>query len=183
MKLKVALIAAYGEKSRLIGDGRRLLWDIKEDKAHFRALTMGSALLMGRRTYESIGHPLEGRLNLVLTRSESLLQTSFVNSAFSEREAVFVSSFGKAFSVADFFGMKSIFVSGGEAVYRETLSRKELKVMYLTEIKERLISKERLEAKAFFPRFRAEEWEETERDEREDFTFLTLSRKEINLSV
>lgn len=180
MKFKVALIAAYSEKSRLIGDGKRLLWNIKEDKARFKELTMSGAVLMGRRTYESIGHPLEGRLNLVLTRSETFLHNSFVESNSSWKKPIFVSSFEKAFHAADFFGVKNIFISGGEAVYREALMMKELSVMYLTLVKEeKLISKIPLNKGVFFPSFRKEDWEEREREVKEGFTFLTLFRKKL----
>lgn len=63
----IALIAAMDE-ARLIGVGGRLPWHSPADLAHFRALTMGHAVVMGRRTYESIGGPLGGRTNMVLSR-------------------------------------------------------------------------------------------------------------------
>lgn len=63
----IALVAALDE-ARLIGVGGRLPWHSRADMAQFRALTMGHAVVMGRRTYESIGGPLGGRTNIVLSR-------------------------------------------------------------------------------------------------------------------
>jgi dihydrofolate reductase len=62
----IALVAAMDE-ARLIGVGGRLPWHMPADMAHFRALTMGHPVVMGRKTYESIGGPLEGRENVVAT--------------------------------------------------------------------------------------------------------------------
>lgn len=65
----IALVAAMDE-ARLIGVGGRLPWHSPADMAHFRALTEGHPVVMGRKTYESIGSPLTGRANLVLTRGD-----------------------------------------------------------------------------------------------------------------
>jgi len=61
----IAAVAANG----VIGDGRGLLWRIPEDFAHFKAVTMGGVLVMGRRTFDSLGRPLPGRVSIVVTHS------------------------------------------------------------------------------------------------------------------
>ncbi|MHB1091495.1 dihydrofolate reductase [Thiobacillus sp.] len=66
-KPRVSVIAALA-KNRVIGIENRLPWRLPEDLAHFKALTLGHAILMGRKTFESLGRPLPGRTNIVITR-------------------------------------------------------------------------------------------------------------------
>ena len=66
--MHISLIAAIG-KNNEIGLGNKLLWDIKEDMNWFRKHTKNKVVVMGRKTYESIGKPLKGRVNVVLTRN------------------------------------------------------------------------------------------------------------------
>jgi dihydrofolate reductase len=65
----VTLVAAYAD-NRVIGDAGSIPWRISEDFAHFKAVTMGGGLIMGRATWDSIGRPLPGRTTIVLTRSD-----------------------------------------------------------------------------------------------------------------
>ena len=66
----LSIIAAIGE-NRELGKNNTLLWDIPEDMNHFRTITRGHTVIMGRKTYESIGHALPGRVNIVITRDIS----------------------------------------------------------------------------------------------------------------
>jgi len=67
-KLRISIIAALA-KNRVIGIENRLPWRLPEDLAHFKALTLGHPILMGRKTFESLGRPLTGRTNIVITRN------------------------------------------------------------------------------------------------------------------
>ena len=67
---RITLVAAYAD-DRVIGDAGSIPWHISEDFAHFKAVTMGGVLIMGRATWDSIGRPLPGRTTIVLTRSTS----------------------------------------------------------------------------------------------------------------
>lgn len=69
--MKLSLISAM-DRNRLIGNNNELPWHLPADFAHFKAVTMGKPILMGRKTYDSIGRPLPGRLNIVLTRDKNL---------------------------------------------------------------------------------------------------------------
>lgn len=60
------------DRCGVIGDGTQMLWSLRDDLAYFKRTTMGSPIVMGRRTWESIGRPLPGRRNLVLTRQKNL---------------------------------------------------------------------------------------------------------------
>jgi dihydrofolate reductase len=75
--IEIVLAAAVAENG-IIGRDNGLPWRLKSDLQHFRALTMGRPLLMGRKTYESIGRPLPGRTNIVLTRDPSFAAPGLV---------------------------------------------------------------------------------------------------------
>ena len=60
-------------KDRVIGDGKRLMWNLPEDLKNLKLITMGSPLIMGRKTWDSIGKPLPGRANIVLTKNVGLI--------------------------------------------------------------------------------------------------------------
>ena len=68
LSVLVSIIAAM-DRNRLIGNNNQLPWHLPADLAHFKKVTMGKPIIMGRKTYESIGRPLPGRRNIVLTRS------------------------------------------------------------------------------------------------------------------
>ena len=92
--MKISLIAAIDE-NRGLGKGNELLWRIPEDLKNFKKLTMGHYVLLGRKTYESIGRPLPGRTLLVLTRKkeeDSLSLHSSVIPVFSIQEALELAS-------------------------------------------------------------------------------------------
>lgn len=103
----ISIIAAMSE-DRVIGANGRLPWKIPADLARFRSITMGHAVLMGRKTYESIGHPLEGRKNIVLTRSLSKIEGCQVARSLKE-------------GIAAAEGDEEIFICGGEQIFREAL--------------------------------------------------------------
>lgn len=103
----VSLIAAMSEE-RVIGRDGKLPWHIPADLARFKSITMGHAVLMGRRTFESIGHPLPGRKNIVLTRSGAEIEGCQV--ARSLAEAIVAAQ-----------GDQEIFICGGESLFREAL--------------------------------------------------------------
>ena len=65
------MIAALGKPNRVIGNSNKLLWNIPEDLAHFKKLTIGQTIIMGRKTYESIGRPLPSRTNIIISRNEN----------------------------------------------------------------------------------------------------------------
>ena len=141
---RIAVIAAVA-RNGIIGVKNRLPWRLAEDMRRFRALTTGHAVIMGRRTWESIGSPLPGRQNIVIThRMRPALPG--VEFALSLDDAL-----ARA-KLAD-----PVFVIGGEALYREALPRAD--VLYLTEIQRDFAGDAR------FPDFDRARWRETEREE------------------
>ncbi|MEA3012031.1 MAG: dihydrofolate reductase [Sphingomonadales bacterium] len=105
---KLVLVVAAA-RNGIIGKGGRLPWHIPEDLKHFRRITMGKPILMGRKTFESIGHPLPGRRNLVLTR----------NKEWAAAGVETVSSLDEAIALTN--GVDQLMIIGGEQLYRASL--------------------------------------------------------------
>ncbi len=111
MMPEVVLIAAQA-RNRVIGDDNRLIWRLKSDLKHFRALTMGHPVILGRKTYDSIGKPLPGRTMIVLTRDGDW-RAEGVRVAHSQSEALAIAA-----GEAEKLGVKAVFVAGGGEIYR-----------------------------------------------------------------
>jgi dihydrofolate reductase len=157
----VALIAAVCENG-VIGKDNALPWRISEDLKRFKSLTLGHPVVMGRKTYESIGKPLPKRRNIVLTRDPG----------WSAEGAERAGSLAEAVEMAARSGAEKLFIIGGEKVYRDALPHADL--LYLTKVSGAY------EGDAFFPPFDASRFEEVEREEREGppaFAFVTLKLK------
>lgn len=136
----VSMIAAMGQ-NRVIGDAdNNMPWHLPADLKHFKATTMGKPIVMGRKTYESIGRPLPGRKNIVLTRDETLEieGCDVVTSPEAALEAV-----------GDF---EEVMITGGANVYEQFLSRADR--LYLTFIEGDF------EGVAYFPEWEAGHWKE-----------------------
>jgi dihydrofolate reductase len=139
---RIAVIAAIA-RNGIIGANNRLPWRLPEDMQRFRALTTGHSVVMGRRTWESIGKALPGRQNIVVTRG----------AAHSAQNAEFVASLDAALARVRL--PDPVFVIGGEALFRDAMPRAD--VLYLTEIERDFAGDVR------FPEFDRREWREIER--------------------
>lgn len=162
---EIVIIAAVAEKNRVIGKDGRLPWHISEDLRRFKQLTLGHAVLMGRKTFESIvarlDKPLPERRNLVLTSRESF-------SDFHDVEVY--PSINDALNAAANESM--LFIIGGESVYRETLP--------LADRLELTIVNGDYEGDAFFPEYQTllgQQFELVKRDAREGYAFESYLRK------
>ncbi len=142
--MKLSAIVAITE-NRVIGRNNRLPWRLPADLCHFKKLTLGKPILMGRKTYESIGRVLPGRRNLILTR----------NSAYQVPGAEVVFSLEEAVS-----GLKAdeeLMLIGGAELFREFLPR--VQKVYLT------LVRAELEGDSYFPELSAAEWREVSRED------------------
>ena len=157
----LAIIVAIANGNAM-GMNGALPWHVPEDLKHFRELTTGHAIIMGRRTFESIGKPLPKRLNIVVSRT------------MAPRESVHVvKSLDEAITFAEAHAefAEPPFVVGGAALYAEALPR--ATELHLTEIRRDVA------ADTFFPKFDREAWREVGREplsSSSDVTFLTLCR-------
>ena len=156
----VALIAAVA-RNGVIGAGNALPWKLSADLAHFRALTTGHAVVMGRKTWQSLGRPLKDRQNVVVTRDRG----------YSAPGATVVASLPAAIDAATL--PTPVFCIGGGELYREALPL--ACVMYLTEIDRDF------EGDVRFPDFDRAEWrvasrEEHAADDGMRYAFVTYQR-------
>ena len=154
----IAIIAAYAQ-NRVIGRDSRIPWKIRGEQARFRELTLSQAVVMGRRTYEEIGHPLPGRMNFVVSSTKN----------FDAENCQTVASLAEAIALA---GDRDLYVSGGAKLYAEALPMAEK--LYITEIHREV------EGDTFFPIF-----DETMFDKTREaycsgdtpYTYVTYTRK------
>ena len=140
---RIAIIAAVADNG-VIGIENRLPWRVPDDLRHFRALTMGHSVVMGRKTWDSIGKPLTGRQNIVVSHSAELRAEG----------AQITCSFEQALTLAAM--PDPVFVIGGEALYRLALPVAEL--LFLTEVHRSFAGD------AFFPDYPRGLWEEISRE-------------------
>ncbi|MBM3114423.1 dihydrofolate reductase [Jeongeupia naejangsanensis] len=158
--MELAVIAAMAQ-NRIIGIDNKLPWHLPEDLKHFKALTMGAPMLMGRKTFESLPGLLPGRRHLVITR----------NTDWRADGAEAFTSIDAALNACA--GDEKAFVIGGGEIYRQALPL--AKVLYLTEV---ALSPA---GDATFPEIPTEEWREIERVAQRsskgiDFAFVTYKR-------
>lgn len=106
--MKITLIAACGDRGEL-GFNGKMPWHIPEDLRHFRKTTEGKAVIMGRKTYESIGKPLPNRLNIILTRDEQFQLDGCLVAHTAE----------EALMYASVYGHREVFIAGGGEVYKQ----------------------------------------------------------------
>jgi len=153
----ISLIFAIG-KNNAIGYNNKLPWYLPADFAYFKRVTMGRPVIMGRKTFESIGKPLPGRINIVITRSTS----------FSRDGCIVVDSVDKAI---EYTKDKETFIIGGLEIYRSFLPLADK--LYITEIDEDF------EADTFFPEIDYSRWKLVEsrpgvKDEKNLFDYKFL---------
>ena len=158
----LSLIVAVADNG-VIGDGNRLPWRLPEDMRWFRRQTTGKPVLMGRKTYESIGRPLPERTNIVVSRDPD----------FAAEGCIVVGDLEAALDAAG--DAEEVMVMGGANIYEQLLPRADR--IYLTEVHARP------EGDAHFPPFERSEWEERERidhpadkDHPHAYSFVVLTR-------
>ena len=164
----LALIWAMA-RNRVIGRANALPWRLPADMAHFKALTTGHPVIMGRKTFESLRRPLPNRTNIIVSRDRDYAPPACLV-AHSLDEALDMASLKSAPPE------RLVFIIGGENLYRQALPLAQR--LYITQIEADV------EGDAYFPEFDRHEWTECERhdhpaDENNAFacTFLTLERK------
>jgi dihydrofolate reductase len=155
----VTLVAAIAA-NRTIGKDGQLVWRNKEDMAHFKELTTGKIVIMGRKTWESIPpkfRPLPDRVNVVVTRNREYELPDNVMSATSIEDALYR------------YRMNDIMIIGGAEIYASSISKADC--LELTEVANDL------DGDTFFPEVDKNIWKETARVEKEGFAFVTYRRR------
>ncbi len=159
--MKLSAIVAMAA-NRVIGAGNQLPWRLPADLARFKRITLGHTLVMGRKTYESIGRPLPGRTTLVVTRQRD----------FAPAGVQVANSVDDALAKAQASGDTEVFIAGGADLYAQTLDR--VQRLYLTRIDRDF------PGDTWFPDVDLSGWrcveEEQHLDAEPPFTFLTYER-------
>jgi dihydrofolate reductase len=159
---QISIVVAISENNA-IGKDNQLLWHLPADLKHFKNITTGHTIIMGRKTYDSIGKPLPNRRNIIITRQKDL-NLEGVEVVNSLKEALSLSK-----------DEAEVFIIGGAEIYQQAVAVSHR--IYLTRVHQEF------EADAFFPELDDESWEEVEKvdhlpDEKNKFayTFSTLER-------
>jgi dihydrofolate reductase len=158
----ISMIVAMDENNA-IGKDNELLWHLPDDFKHFKSVTMGKPIVMGRKTFESIGRPLPGRENIVVTRDKLFLSEGIT----------IVNDIDAALSACDKYD--EVMVIGGASFYEQMLPLAD--TLYVT------LVHESFEADAFFPEISMGEWQVVEQREHasdekhvHSFSFITYER-------
>jgi len=160
---KIVFVVAVADNG-VIGHNNAMPWRLKSDLQRFKAMTIGKPVIMGRKTFLSIGQPLPGRTNIVVTR----------DCAFRADGAEIAHSFEEALGIASRDTPDEIMIIGGEAIFAAALPLAQR--VELTEITAAP------EGDAFMPRFDRAQWQETKREGPHEtgalrYVFVTLERR------
>ena len=160
--MKISLIVAMAT-NRAIGLNNQMPWHLSADLKKFKAITMGSPILMGRKTFESIGRPLPGRENIVISR----------NTEYQQQGCTVFNSVEQAITACQQY--KEVFVIGGATFYDVMIDKADC--LYLTQINQSF------DADTFFPEIKPEQWKELSREDINNdpsvdfsYSFLILER-------
>lgn len=160
----ITIVVAMGLKNE-IGADNQLLWHLPQDLKHFKEITTGHPIIMGRKTYESIGRPLPNRTNIVVSRKKD----------WFEEGVLIVGSLKEALKFAKKID-ENVFVIGGGNIYEQTID--------LADKLEVTLVKAEINADIFFPKIDLKIWEKTaetciDKDEKHayDFCFQTFVKK------
>jgi len=161
--MRITLIVAMA-RNRVIGCRGRLPWHLPDDLRFFKRMTLGKPVIMGRRTFESVGSPLPGRRNIVLSRNEGFAPPGVVVARTPE----------EALAAAE--GAEEVMICGGSAIYEAFLPRATGLCLTLVDAD--------VEGETLFPSLDASEWIEISREEHpaderhaHPFAFLVMERK------
>ncbi len=163
--MKLSIIAAVANNN-VIGNNNRLIWHMPADLKFFKNKTLGHTMIMGRKTFESIGKPLPGRKTIVITGQEN----------YNAHGCEIADSFKEALKLAKDDG--EVFVVGGAEIYNQAINHYYTKTIYITRIFANF------DGDTFFPELDPNEWEIIERDDFEPddknkypYSFMIYKRK------
>lgn len=157
----ISMVVAIGEKTRVMGKNNHLPWNIPEDMKHFKDLTRGHAIVMGRKTYESIGRPLPNRTNIIITRDTEYKATG----------CIVVSSIEEAIDAARKVEKTEICIIGGGEIFKQSMNMAD--ILHLT------LVKGDIEGDTFFPDYSEFKTTVSQKESASNgyqYTFIDLTR-------
>ena len=150
-------------ENHAIGKNNQLLWYLPADLKHFKNITTGHTVIMGRKTYESVGKPLPNRRNIIITRQDITIEGCEVVKSIEDALALCADE-------------DEVFIVGGAEIYRQS--------MHLTNRIYLTVVHQKFDADSFFPEIHYDEWLETEQEDHEPdeknklpYSFITLERR------
>ena len=166
--MKVSLIVAQAQ-NRVIGRNNALPWYLPNDLKYFKKVTLGKPIIMGRKTYESIGRPLPGRPNIVISRQQDYAPEG-ISVVPNLEEAISLAE-----SLVEINGGDEVMVIGGAQIYALALPQADR--LYITQVHAEV------EGDAHFPEFNLEQWQELGREDFSaqepnpyDYSFIVYER-------
>jgi dihydrofolate reductase len=155
------IIAAVAENNVIGRSTGEMPWHSKEEFQHFKNTTIGFPVIMGRKTFESLGQALKGRLNIVVTSNSEYRP--------NEPEVVVVQSLKEAYKYCSEKGFEKIFIIGGGYIFRETIN----------EVDEMIISRMKFNAigDVYFPDINPDKWEIVNQEDRSEFVIYHYVKK------
>ncbi|HEY4326288.1 MAG TPA: dihydrofolate reductase [Mucilaginibacter sp.] len=158
----VTIVVAISE-NHVIGKDNKLLWYLPNDLKHFKDITTGHTIIMGRKTYESVGKPLPKRRNIIITRQPITIEGCEVVNSIEAALALYANE-------------NEVFIVGGAEIYKQAISLTNR--IYLT------IVHKQFDGDSFFPELDKNEWKEVSHEDHEPddknklpYSFITLERK------
>lgn len=158
--MTLSLIVAMAT-NRVIGVNQQIPWHLSADLKKFKKITLGNPILMGRKTYESIGRPLPGRKNIIISR----------NLDYQQQGCEVFNNLTTA--IASCANSQELFIIGGARFYESTLAQAD--VIYLTEIHQIF------DGDTYFPKINPDEWREVKREDIDDDTQVSFTYSFVKL--
>jgi dihydrofolate reductase len=159
--LKIIIIAAVSKNGVIGRTNGEMPWHLKEEFRHFKNTTMGFPIIMGRKTFKSLGKPLKGRLNIVVTRNQNLkLDFDEVKKFYSLKESLeYCLSLGK----------EKVFITGGGEIYNQAIGIADEMILSFLSFD--------AEGDVYFPKIDQGVWKEESREKRSEFEIVNYARK------
>jgi dihydrofolate reductase len=159
--MKKVLIAAVAKNNVIGRSTGEMPWNSKEDFKHFKETTFGFPIIMGRKTLESLGKPLKGRLNIVLSKDVKLRKKF--------KEIIILNSLKKAYEYCEAANNEKVFVIGGGQIFSEAIVHADEMIISYMDFE--------AEGDVFFPKIDLKKWVISKREQRKDFEIVNYIRK------
>ncbi len=162
--LKKIIISAVAKNGVIGKSNGEMPWHSKEEFQHFKSTTFGFPVIMGRITFETLGKPLKGRLNIIITSNNNL--------KYDFDEVIIFNSLEKAYEYCENQNYEKVFIIGGGKIYKHAMNS----------IDEMIISMMNFDADGdvFFPEINYKLWEVKSREKRNEFEILTYIRRDYD---
>ena len=160
--MKIIIIAAISRNGVIGNTNGEMPWHVKEEFQHFKQTTVGSAVIMGRKTFETLGRPLKGRENIIVTRNRGFKVD------FEESKLVF--SLQEAISYCKSKSYEKTFIIGGGEIYNQALQLADEMILSFMKFE--------AEGEVKFPEIKNDIWQKVSLEDREQFEIIRYVRKD-----